>query len=82
MPTMTLGLPLRWAVRARKFSVGLNLIGFYFFITDAIIICAVLKILAEAMRVPYFELTGARDMSFLCLFFVFGSFLAIYLRLL
>ena len=81
MPALSFGLPMRWAVRARQFSVGLNLIGFYFFITDAIIICACMKILAEALRIPYFELTGARDMTFLCLFFVFGSVLAIHLRL-
>lgn len=81
MPAVTLGLPYRWAVRARQFSVGLNLIGFYFFITDSIIICALIKILAEALRIPYFEHTKARDMTFLCLFFVFGSILAIHLRL-
>ena len=35
------------AVGERKLSVFVNLIGFYFFVTDQIIICACLKILAE-----------------------------------
>lgn len=81
MPALTLGLSYRRAVRARKLSVVLNVIGFYFFVTDQILICALIKILAEGMRIPYFEHTGARDMTFLCLFFVTGSILAVYLRL-
>ena len=81
MPALKLGLSFGRAVRARKLSVFVNLIGFYFFVTDQIVICACLKILAEGMRIPYFEHTGARDMTFLCLFFVFGSILAIHLRL-
>ena len=75
-----LGLTRRQANRLRQLSVWVNLAGFYFFITDQIVICAALKILAESMRIPFYEHTRARDMTGLCLFFIAGSFLAIYLR--
>ena len=75
-----LGLTRRQADRLRQLSVFLNLLGFFFFITDQIVICAALKILAEGLRIPFFEHTRARDMTGLCLFFMAGSVLAIYLR--
>jgi len=81
MPAITLGLSYRRAVRARKLSVLLNVIGFFFFVSGQIVICACFKILAEGMRIPYFEHERARDLTFLSLFFVAGSLLAIYLRL-
>jgi hypothetical protein len=69
------------ANRLRQISVVLNVFGFFFFITDHLVVCASIKIVAETMRIPFFEHTDARDMSFLSLFFVAGSVLAIYLRL-
>ena len=80
MPARKLGLTRCQANRLRQVSVGLNLLGFYFFITDQIVICAALKIVAEGLRIPFFEHTHARDMTGLCLFFIAGSVLAIYLR--
>ena len=74
-------LTRRSANRLRQVSVVLNVFGFFFFITDHLVICASIKIIAETMRIPFFEHTEARDMSFLSIFFVAGSFLAIYLRL-
>lgn len=69
------------ANRLRQISVVLNVFGFFFFITDHLVICASIKIVAETMRIPFFEHTDARDMTCLSLFFAAGSVLAIYLRL-
>ncbi|MAH29396.1 MAG: hypothetical protein CL959_01775 [Euryarchaeota archaeon] len=80
MPARKLGLTRSQANRLRQVSVVLNLLGFYFFITDQIVICAALKIVAESLRIPFFEHTQARDMTGLCLFFIAGSVVAIYVR--
>ena len=80
MPARQLGLTRPQANRLRQVSVWVNLLGFYFFITDQIVVCAALKIIAEGLRIPFFEHTSARDMTGLCLFFMAGSVLAIYLR--
>lgn len=74
-------LTRKTANRLRQTSVALNVFGFFFFIVDDLVVCASIKIIAELMRVPFFEHTEARDMTFLSLFFVAGSVLAIYLRL-
>jgi hypothetical protein len=61
--------------------VVLNVFGFGFFVSGHIVLCALVKIVAEGLRIPFFEHTQARDMSGLSLFFIAGSILAIFLRL-
>ena len=65
----------------RHVSVALNVFGFFFFISGQIVACALIKIVAEGLRIPFFEHTQARDMSGLSCFFIAGSILAIVLRL-
>lgn len=80
MTGLTLGLSRAQAVRARKFSVGLNVVGFLFFVLGDISVAAWIKIAAEGMRIPYFEHTNARDMIGLAFFFIAGSLVAIAMR--
>lgn len=81
MPERKLGLTRSESNRLRRISVVLNVFGFFFFITGHIVLCALIKIVAEGLRIPFFEHTRARDMTGLSLFFIAGSILAIFLRL-
>lgn len=81
MAIKRLGLSRSEANRLRHASVALNVIGFFFFISGHIVVCALIKIVAEGLRIPFFEHTRARDMTGLSLFFIAGSILAIVLRL-
>ena len=76
-----LGLTRSEANRLRHISVVFNVVGFLFFISGQIVVCALFKIVAEGLRIPFFEHTRARDMSGLSIFFMAGSVLAIVLRL-
>ena len=81
MANKRLGLTRSEANRLRHASVALNVFGFFFFVSDHIVLCALLKIVAEGLRIPFFEHTRARDMTGLSIFFMVGSILAIVLRL-
>ena len=75
------GLSRLQANRLRQISVLLNVVGFFFFIADHLVICASIKIVAELLRIPFFEHTRAHDMTGLSVFFITGSVVAIVLRL-
>lgn len=79
--TVTFGLTQAQAVRARKFSVGLNIVGFMFFIGGDVMVAAGIKMIAEGLRIPYFSHTNAKDMVVLAVFFMTGSLVAVAMRL-
>tara|TARA_R100000030_G_scaffold68595_2_gene52378 strand:- start:1412 stop:1645 length:234 start_codon:yes stop_codon:yes gene_type:complete len=76
-----MGLSRHRADQLRKASVWVNVLGFCCFVAGAIIPAAALKIIAEAMRLPFFEHVRARDMTLLSVFFICGSFFAIIVRI-
>jgi len=77
---LTFGLSRSQANKARRFSVALNLVGFTFFILGDVSTAAQFKMVAEALRIPFYEHTDARDMSGLCAFFVLGSVVALIIN--
>lgn len=77
---LTMGLTRNQANKARRVSVLLNLVGFSFFVMGDVASAAKFKLIAESMRIPFYEHVEARDMSGLCLFFVCGSIVALILN--
>ena len=75
-----LGFTRSQADTLRKVSVWVNVCGFAFFVMGNVPSAAALKIVAEAMRLPFFEHVQARDMTCLGLFFITGSALAIFIN--
>lgn len=71
---LRLGLCPRGARRARRLSVVLNVIGYMVFLTGNIPLGALLKMVAEFLRLPYFYYTEAWDMVWLAFFFIVASF--------
>ena len=74
---LSLGLCQRGARRARQLSVVLNVIGYLVFLTGNIGLGALVKMVAEFLRLPYFYYTEAWDMVWLAFFFILASFVAI-----
>lgn len=71
------------AWRMKNISVYIGLTGYLAMaITGDVLFGAITKIIAESLRIPYFEHSDAKDMSRLSVFFIAASFLAIHLRLL
>lgn len=79
---LNLGLCAVGARRARRLSVALNVAGYLVFLAGNIPIGALLKLVAEFLRLPYFYYTEAWDMVWLAFFFIVASFIAIILALL
>ena len=72
-----LGLCVAGARRARQLSVALNVAGYLVFLSGNIPIGALLKLVAEFLRLPYFYYTEAWDMVGLAFFFIVASFITI-----
>lgn len=71
---LRLGLCPRGARRARQLSVVLNVVGYIVFLTGNLALGALLKMVAEFLRLPYFYYTQAWDMVWLAFFFIAASF--------
>lgn len=75
-----LGVTRAQADLLRKVSVWVNVAGFAFFVSGNVPTAAAFKIIAEGMRLPFFEHVRARDMTALGLFFMTGSVVAIVIN--
>lgn len=78
---LSLGLCVQGAKRARQISVVLNVLGYIIFLSGNIPVGALLKMVAEFLRLPYFYYTQAWDMVWLAGFFIVASFIALLICL-
>jgi hypothetical protein len=65
------------AKRARRISVALNVASYILLMIGQIPMGALLKLVAEFLRLPYFYYTEAWDMVWLAFFFIVASFITI-----
>ena len=79
---LSLGLCIKGAKRARQLSVVLNVASYMLLMVGHIPTGALLKMVAEFLRLPYFYYTEAWDMVWLAFFFIVASFIAIIIALL
>lgn len=70
---LRLGLCPRGATRARQVSVVANVVSYIVFLTGNVPLGALLKMVAEFLRLPYFYYTEAWDMIWLAFFFIIAS---------
>lgn len=70
---LRLGLCPRGASRARQVSVAVNVASYIIFLTGNVPLGALLKMVAEFLRLPYFYYTQAWDMVWLAFFFIIAS---------
>ena len=78
---LSLGLCVRGAKRARHISVGLNVTSYILLMIGQVPMGALLKLVAEFLRLPYFYYTEAWDMVWLAFFFIVASFVTIALTI-
>ena len=74
---LSLGLCAQGAKRARRISVALNVASYILLMVGQIPMGALLKLVAEFLRLPYFYYTEAWDMVGLAFFFIVASFITI-----
>ena len=70
---LRLGLCPKGARQARRLSVVINVVGYIVFLTGNIALGALLKLIGEFLRLPYFYYTEAWDMAWLAAFFIIAS---------
>ena len=70
---LRLGLCPSGARRARRLSVVVNVVGYIVFLSGNIALGALLKLIGEFLRLPYFYYTEAWDMAWLAAFFIVAS---------
>jgi hypothetical protein len=70
---LRLGLCPRGASRARRVSVVINVASYIIFLAGNVPLGALLKMVAEFLRLPYFYYTQAWDMVWLAFFFIIAS---------
>lgn len=78
---LSLGLCTCGAKRARRISVGLNVASYILLMVGQIPTGALLKLVAEFLRLPYFYYTEAWDMVWLAFFFIIASSVTIAIAL-